>query len=249
MLPGVKIIYQNGALGQVEPMADGCLGFLALGMTVDEGSQFLLETPYTLKKLSDLEDLGIAEGSLLHRNVKDFYAEAGDGTELWVMGFQWGSYFNSVLDKDNAEGAVSLLKAARGKIRGLIAFREYDEETQSGNGFEGGIDSDVMSSLPMAQGLGEWATDVLRAPIFTLIEAHAYRFDKDLEEPGVLPNLRQMQYNRVGLVIGDTEENSPNACMGVVAGRIACSPVQRKISRLKDGAVKPLKSYIHDQLA
>lgn len=31
MLPGIRIIYANGALGQVAAMADGCLGIVALG--------------------------------------------------------------------------------------------------------------------------------------------------------------------------------------------------------------------------
>lgn len=37
--------------------------------------------------------------------------------------------------------------------------------------------------------------------------------------------------------------------MGVVAGRLAVCPVQRKICRVKDGALEPLAVYIGDQLA
>lgn len=60
MLPGVRIIFANGALGQVEAMADGCMGFIALGakeVAGDEG--FKLGKAYTIKKLADLEALGI----------------------------------------------------------------------------------------------------------------------------------------------------------------------------------------------
>ena len=42
----------------------------------------------------------------------------------------------------------------------------------------------------------------------------------------------------------DTAASSKNAAMGVVAGRIAASAVQRKISRVRDGALQPLTFYV-----
>ena len=244
MLPRVKITFANGALGQVEAMADGCLGFLALGACEVEGDDnFKLGKAYTVKKLSALEALGVTADNNpnLHRNVKDFFAAAGDGAELWIMGFADTATFASVLDKDNAAGASSLLRASNGKLRGLLAFKT------PADGYamkaENGLDADVAAALVKAQGLGEWATDTLRAPIFTLIEG--YGFAGDAQQ---LQTLTTMEYNRVGIVIGDTAPNSLNACMGIVGGRIAITPVQRKISRVKDGALTPLAIYIGDQL-
>lgn len=244
MLPRVKITFANGALGQVEALADGCLGFLALGAQEVEGdNNFKLGWAYTVKKLAALEALGVTANNNpnLHRNVKDFFAEAGDGAELWIMGFAAASTFASVLDKDNAAGAKSLLQASNGKLRGLLAFKTPD------NGYAltptDGLDADVTAALPKAQALGEWATDTLRAPIFTLVEGYGF-----VGEASALKSLTTMEYNRVGVVIGDTVPNSPNACMGIVGGRIASSPVQRKISRVKDGALTPLAIYIGDQL-
>ncbi|WP_418450184.1 DUF2586 family protein [Alistipes sp.] len=244
MLPRVKIIFANGALGQVEAMADGCLGLLALGAKEVEGdNSFKLGKAYTIKKLSGLEALGVtAENNPnLYRNVKDFYAEAGDGVELWLMGFAEASSFESVLDKDAAAGAKALLQASNGKIRGLIAFKT----PAAGYALtvKDGVDADVTAAMVKAQGLGEWATETLRAPIFTLVEG--YGFTGDASE---LKALTTMEFNRVGIVIGDTTPNSKNACMGIVAGRIAISPVQRKISRVKDGALTPLAIYIGDRL-
>lgn len=244
MLPRVKIIFANGALGQVEAMADGCLGLLALGAKEVEGdNSFKLGKAYTIKKLSGLEALGVtAENNPnLYRNVKDFYTEAGDGVELWLMGFAEASSFESVLDKDAAAGAKALLQASNGKIRGLIAFKT----PAAGYALtvKDGVDADVTAAMVKAQGLGEWATETLRAPIFTLVEG--YGFTGDASE---LKALTTMEFNRVGIVIGDTTPNSKNACMGIVAGRIAISPVQRKISRVKDGALTPLAIYIGDRL-
>lgn len=247
MLPRVKIAFANGALGQVEALADGCLGFLALGaheVGTDGNRSFELGKVYTLKKLSALEALGVTADNNpnLYRNVKDFYAEAGDGTELYIMGFPATATFASVLDKDNAAGAKLLLRTSNGKLRGLLAFKTpaEDEVPTVANG----LDTDVAAALAKAQGLGEWATDELRAPIFTLVEGHG--FTGDASE---LSSLTTMEYNRVGVVIGDTAPDSPNACMGIVGGRIASVPVQRKISRVKDGALTPLTIYVGDRPA
>ncbi len=245
MLPRVKITFANGSLGQVEAMADGCLGFLALGAQEVEGDDnFKLGKAYTVKKLAGLEEMGVTAGNNpnLYRNVKDFFAEAGDGTELWLMGFADTESFASVLDKDNAAGAKSLLRASNGKLRGLLAFKtpaaDYEAEVADG------LDADVAAAMVKAQGLGEWATEVLQAPIFTLLEG--YGFTGDTMQ---LAALTTMEHNRVGVVIGDTAPGSRNACMGIVGGRIASSPVQRKISRVKDGALTPLAIHVGDRLA
>lgn len=244
-LPRVKINYANGALNQVEPLADGCLGFVALGASEIEGDgKFKLGKAYTVKNLADLEALGVtAENNTnLHRNVKDFFAEAGDGSELWIMGFADTATFADTLDKDTAAGAKALLLAANGKIRGLIAFKTpaagYSMKVSDG------LDADVLAGAAKAQGLGDWVTEVRYAPIFTLIEAYGFSGN-----PSELPDLASMEYNRVGSVIGDTVPDSKNACMGIVAGRIAVSPVQRKISRVKDGALTPLTIYIGSEPA
>ena len=244
MLPRVKIAFANGALGQVEAMADGCLGFLALGASEVEGdNNFKLGKAYTVKKLAALEALGVTADNNpnLYRNVKDFYAEAGDGAELWIMGFAAAETFASVLDKDNAAGAKSLLQASNGKLRGLLAFKTPAEDYAMTT--EAGLDADVAAATVKAQGLGEWATDTLQAPVFTLLEG--YGFTGDARQ---LSALTTMEHNRVGIVIGDTVPGSPNACMGIVGGRIAVTPVQRKISRVKDGALTPLAVYVGDRL-
>jgi len=238
MLPRVKILYANGALGQVAEMADGCLGFVALGAAEVSG-KFRLGVAYQVRRLAGLEELGVtaANNPLLHRNVKEFYAECGDGTELWLMGFAAASNFATVLDKDTAAGARSLLLAAGGKIRGLVAFKTpasgYTPTLTSG------IDSDSLLGLTKAQGLGEWATSERYAPIFTLIEGYGYT-----DDPTKLPDLRTMTNDRAGIVIGDTTAGSKNAAMGVIAGRIARSAVQRKISRVRSGALAPATMYV-----
>lgn len=209
MLPRVRINYANGTLGQVAAMADGCLGMMALGAKEVTGDdKFKLGKAYTLRKLADLEALGVTSENNpnLYRNVKEFYAEAGDGTELWLTGYAESETFANAFDKDNAAGAVALLKASNGKIRGLVAFKTpaeaYELTTTEG------LDADVFAALPKAQQLGDWATDTLRAPIFSLVEGYGYAGD-----PAALKDLTETEYNRAGVVLGDTAASSKNAAM------------------------------------
>ena len=244
MLPRVKIVYSNGALGQVAEMADGCLGFIALeAKEVTGDDKFKLGVAYKVKNLAALETLGVSSENNpnLYRNVKDFYAESGNGVELWIMGFAETATFAATFDRDSATGAKALLLAAKGKIRGLIAFKT--PATGYSPTVTAGVDSDVMAALIKAQGLGDWVTEERYAPIFTLLEGYAYDGDDTK-----LTDLRTMTYNRCGIIIGDTTKGSKNAAMGIVAGRIATSAVQRKISRVKTGALTPLEMYVGNKL-
>ena len=238
MLPRVKIHFDNGALGQVAEMADGCLGLIAVGAKA-VSSTFSLGKAYKLKSLASLETLGVtAENNpLLYKNVKEFYEEAGNGCEVWLMGFADTATLTNVLDPANAAGAKALILASGGKIRGLVAFKA----TKAGYAPEvkNGLDNDVYTALAKAQLLGEWATDERYAPVFTLIEGYAFS-----GKPEELTDLHTMSNNRAGIVIGDTVAGSKNAAMGLVAGRIAASPVQRKISRVKSGALRAQQMYI-----
>lgn len=244
-LPRVKIDFSNGALGQVVPMDDGCIGLLALGATevVGEG-KFKLATMYLVKSLAGIEDLGVTleNNDNLYRNVKDFYSEAGNGVELFIMAFPSTATFTSILDKDNSNGAISLIKQAKGKIRTLVAIKT-PEPSYTVTIMEG-LDTDIATAIIKAQGLGEWATNDLKAPIFTLLEGYGFT-GNSLD----VVDLCTMTNGRVGVVIGDTKPDSLNACMGIVAGRLAISPVQRKISRVKDGALTPLEIYVGSELA
>ena len=62
-----------------------------------------------------------------------------------------------------------------------------------------------------------------------------------------LGDLTECNYNRVGLLVGDTVSASYGAAIGVLAGRIAACSVQRHIGRVKDGALNILTAYIGDK--
>lgn len=240
-LPRVKIYYENGALGQVIPMDDGCLGLCCTGAPVV--NKFELVKAYVLRSYNGLSDLGItAENNpCIEKVVREFYAEAGDGTEVWLMGFPETLTPDVVCDV-NQNNAKSLIVAANGKLRSIIvAFAPAATYTPI---IENGLDETLAQAIVNAQALCEWATTQRNAPIFALLEARSFSGDAM-----GLSDLTEQTNNRVAVVIGDTVNDSADACVGVIAGRIAIMPVQRNIGRVKDGALKPLQFYIGDAKA
>lgn len=236
MLPRIKINFENGALGSVVPSPDGCLGIVATGDPVE--GKFELGKAYMLKSYKDLADLGITEtvNPGIEKTVREFYGEAGEGTEVWLIAFTNSAKVSELVD-ENKEYAKKLITESNGKVRGIVIayFPDPNYEPM----IEGGMDSDIALALPKAQALAEWATDICFAPVFVLLEGYA--FDGDAVQ---LTDLTEMSHNRVGIVIGDTVSGSKGTAMGVIAGRIAAMPVQRNIGRVKDGALAPIQFYI-----
>ena len=87
MLPRVKINYLNGLLGAAPESQDGLLMMVVIGATA-VSSTFALGTPYKIVRPSDLSGLGVttASNARLVELVDQFYAEAGEGTPLYVLG-------------------------------------------------------------------------------------------------------------------------------------------------------------------
>ena len=243
MLSRVKILFENGALGSVAPGADGVLGLIVTATTV--GTTFELTKPYVLRRLDDLAQLGITQdpsdsNAFVYKHVKEFYDEAGEGAELWIMGFP-NTLLMSDLAEQTQDTAKLLIQAANGRLKGIgIAVNPA-------SGYSGvttnELDADVMVAAANAQALAEWATNKLYAPIFVLLEARGFT-----GTVANLPNLQTHEYNRVCLLLGDTVENSGGAAIGLLLGRIARIPVQRHIGRVIDGALKTLKAYIGDAM-
>jgi hypothetical protein len=243
MLPGVKILFKNGALGSVAPSADGVTGLVATGTTVATAGGLQLATPYVLRKLDDLSAMGVTAedndaNAFLYRHVKEFYDEAGGGAELWLMCFP-NTLRASNLINPASNYAKALIQAATGRIRALgVAVNPASNYEPV---IVNGVDDDLPVAMLNAQALGEWATNTLYAPLFTLLEAREFN--------GVatgLADLATYDYNRVGVLLGDTIADSAGAAIGLLLGRIARIPVQRHIGRTSDGALKILTAFIND---
>lgn len=236
MLPRIKIYFENGALGQVIPSADGCLGIIASGTAV--ASTFELNKAYVLRSLDMLLELGVTEANndSLYKLIKDFYDQAGEGTEVWIMALPDTVKLSEMADKTKGY-AKQLITASAGKIRGIILSRT----PAAGYTFtpDDGVDPDVTLAITNAQALCEHAADVLFAPVFAIVEGFGYT-----GTPGDLADLTQGTSNRVGVFLGNTTGAGNQQAMGIIAGRIASTAVQTNIGRVKDGPLSPVRAYI-----
>ena len=242
MLPRVKIYFENGALGRVLASSDGVMGALCTGVAVS--TTFALGTAYAIRKFADLEtELGItAENNAnIVKLVSEFYSEAPDGTKLWLMGFANTVTLAQMVDKDLTNGK-NLLLAAQGEIKGLLVSRT--PAAQYSPTITAGLDADVAAALTKAQALAEYAAETLFAPIFVVLEGRSFS-----GTPADLTDMTDGSDNRVSILIGDTADDSGDAAVGLLGGRIAAIPVSRKISRVRDGALSCDAAYIKDKKA
>lgn len=244
MKPKISIGFNNGVIGAVTPLDIGCFAIVASAVAVSSG--FQLETPYQVKSLKEVASLKLTDSidnHRLYKAISEFYAEAGEGSELWIYGIpknkkvsEWFSPVEGVAPVEN------LLNAAKGKIRGLFCVND----TTASVSVENGMDSDVLVAAGKADTLFKKYTAEKYAPFFTILEA--YNFDGNKVS---LPDLKTQNYNSVGVLIGDTETRtgtttSKGAAVGVLAGRLAAYPVRVNPGKVRNGALSAQKLFIKD---
>lgn len=211
---------------------------LAAGSTPN-GTALTIETTGTISANATAFVNGVT--SVVNQNIYDFaelfYAQAGEGVELWLMAFPNTVTVTQMVSSTDVTKAIALINAAKGRIRALIIDRL--PATSYVPTITNGLDADITTAIAEADLLGKWTADVKFAPVFTLLPGMYYSGN-----PVDLADLKQGSRNRVGILIGDTVANSNRAAMGLLAGRIASIPVQRNIGRVKDGAMKTLTAFI-----
>lgn len=227
MLPEVDVEITNGNLGQVTSNTDGISGFIVSGTAT---ADMPLNTGKPIFFTSDLATLGLAEDThaAAYRHVKEFYAEK-EGQELWLMLCASTTTLTNICDKNN-NYAKKLVKDSGNRVRNLYITRE------PGVGYtptiSAGLDADCYTALTKAHELAEYfASTVECSPIRVLVEARSFT--------GVaadLTDLTTMTKNRAGLILMSSK-NDGSSSVGLYAGRKANNPVQRKPSRVKDGAL------------
>ncbi len=241
MLPYVKINFANGALGSVAPSADCVAGLVVSAVAV--ASKFELGHPYIVRSLQAVVELGITEdgdNAFAYKHCKAFFDEAGEGAEMWLYGVS-DEIAPSVAVSTAQNYAKDLIMQANGRLRFLAVA--YNPSSDDDDTISNGLYSDVMQAAANAQLLAEWATNSLYAPLFIVMEGRGVATDTI----ALMPDLTENAYNRVGILVGDTESGSEGAAVGLLLGKIAACPVQRHIGRVKDGALTPLSIFIADK--
>lgn len=233
-LPKVTIDYGNGALGQTISSADGLLCLVVCG-AVAVGESFTLAKHYSIRKLSDVDTLGItAENNpLLYQTVKDFYTEARDGTQVYIIGYPNTLKMSDVMNKENPY-LRSVIEATNGELRGFVVTSVSAENPT----ITDALDSDIPAALLNAQNLGEWSRATRYAPAFFILDG--LNFNGNASD---LKDLKTHSYYRAAIVIGGVTSGAANQAVGLIAGRIAQASVDRNIGRVADGALNVLTMF------
>lgn len=235
-LPGVSIELDNGSIGGVPVSNDGTAGLIITGSSV--AGKITVDIPVVVFGVEDAKTKGIEEGvtnryAAVH--VKQFYDNAPAGTPLWIMVVASTVTMESMLDRTKAYAPV-LLNAAKGDIRILGVSRE----SGSGITLASAIDADVEKALIKGQVLADEFAGNFK-PFRFIVDG------KDFNgTPGSLKNFSITAYNRGSILLGSITLGSKNAAVGFTLGYLANIPVQRKLSRVKNGALPISQAYFTD---
>lgn len=249
MLPRININFKNGNLGQIVESPDAVFGLIASAVSVKP--TFLLGKAYQIRSMEDAANLGITNSIgnyTLYKTLDEFYQEAGEGVELWLLGQEKSAKVSDWFTKgvNGKVPAEDLLDAANGKIKML--FTAYSPEGNAEPTLEKGLDIDVLLAASKAQALAENYTNKRYAPFYTLLEGYGFDGDKVL-----LKDLTELDFNRVQILLGDTisRSGSPGSygsAVGILAGRKARIQVQVNPGKVIDGALNFSKIFIKDDL-
>lgn len=238
-IPEVQIGFENGNLGVVATNPDGVCCIVA---SATNTLPFELNKAYTIYSLAEAEALGILPSMSnyeLHKTIKEFYAEAGDGTELWIYGVAKTRTMEQLVSDSEA-----VLRASNRRIRFVLI--KYAPETEQ-TGITAGLLTGFSNVVVAAQTIADDFTINKIHPVVFVIEAYNYTgVAQDLVAFETIGN-----FNRVAVLIGDTEKRtgataSKGAAVGVLGGRLAKNQVHVNVGRVKDGALKPLEFFIVD---
>ena len=239
-LPRVKITFAEGNLGKVGDSPDGLVALMVSATSV--GDTFELGKPYSIRSVDDLKTLKVTEknNAVLVKHVREFFAEAEKGTEVYIYGVDKAKTMTELCTKgatdDEAGELLKLITLCKGRLRSVGIALDAQDEPEATEG----IVADVLSAIPKAQETAEYATVELFAPLFVILEGRGFKRQglKDITELGC---------NRVAVFVGDTRAEGKGAAVGLLAGRVSKSAVQRNVGRVMDGKIATDALYLGGQ--
>lgn len=232
-LPNVNIRLGNGNLGQTSVTNDGIAGLILTGKAVE--GKLELNKHYQLSSTRDLKELGIMEENnpLAAKEIKAFYAQAGEGAELHMLIVSEATTLTAMCDPADGSPLKKLIDAAAGRIR-LVGINklppaEYEADTTQG------IDADAITAGANAQQVAESYANQIR-PFRLLLPAPAWTGStENLYKPA------ESSYNRIAFILASdgTIGGKYSAAIGMILGRAAMMEPQQSIGRVKSGSLAP----------
>ncbi|MCB6971827.1 MULTISPECIES: DUF2586 family protein [Butyricimonas] len=230
-LPNVIITLGNGGLGQTSASDDGVAGLILTGKAVE--GKLELNKHYQVSSTRDLISLGITEENnpLASKEIKAFYAQAGDGAELHLLIVSEATTLTQMCSPEASSPLCKLIDASGRRVR-LLGVNKLPPEEYTPD-VEQGIDADAISAATAAQQAAEsYAAKI--APFRVLIPAGAWTGTTEkLYKPS------EGSYNRVALVLASDAPTGETytAAIGMILGRASRVEVHQSIGRVKNGAL------------
>lgn len=234
---GVHISLANGQLGGTLQTNDGISLYVITG--TDEtvsGVSYVAGTPILITSLTDMASQGISEtgNPFAYRQVKEFYDEAGEGAQLYLMLVPSTMTLAQMADNTNADGVVKLLNYAQGTARLVGLLFDVNDPDYEGT-TTAALDGSVATAATNMK-VTSAAYFAKQMPFRCIIGGIGYT--------GVAASLANQlsgSNNRVAILIGDTQAapdgGKPVACVGLALGRLARIAVSTMMSRVADGSL------------
>lgn len=231
----VNITIASGGLGGTLATNDGVVGMVLTG-GIDSGG-YVLGTPKLVTGLASVAAAGItADGnSWALRQITDFYTMAGDGAQLYIMLVPTTMIVSDMADNANADSAKKLLDYADGAIKVLGIMT--NDDTISTPTVTNALNADIEAAKTNLQVMAT-AYATAQKPFRGVIGGTSYS-----GTAADLNSVNSETKNRVAVLIGD-RLTGKSACLGLLLGKVAAIPVQRKVSRVRDGALPITTAFV-----
>ena len=230
-LPQVNITQAHGQLGRALPFEDRAA---LLCTSVAVAGKFLLSKTYTIYHVQDAETLGFSttvNGDFLN-HIKDFYRIAPPGTPLVIAGVPKATAFATLFQTDGIADRV--LKYAGGKIT-LFAVSHAQHSGNYVYTHTDGLKGRIQLAPAHAHAFAARAKAISQ-PLHVLIGGYHMNSASNLRAYGTA------NYHHVSLLVSSAGPNADLASIGLVLAHLASLPPQRKLSRVRNGALPIAKS-------
>ncbi|MBA3830141.1 MAG: hypothetical protein H0X33_14475 [Taibaiella sp.] len=238
----------NGNTATAIANADGIACIALTGVsenTVVQGTPFLVTTMADVNNTT-VAGLTVANNAFAFNKLQNLFNELTilgiTAAKLYVMLMAPTVRASQICDNTNANGMVKLLNFAGGTAR-LCAVCVDDVAAEAASvtiTVTNGINADIYTAESNAQALAIARFNV-EQPLRIIIGATSFT-----GTASALTDLTTHTNNRVAILLGDVAGHATrsSSMIGIVLGRLMAIPVQRKISKVKLGAISSVTAYI-----
>jgi hypothetical protein len=186
-----------------------------------------LNKAYKVTMLSQAETLGITatgSNSFAYKIISDFYKMAAEGSELYFFLVSNSVLMSQMIDKDY--GIIANFQTqTKGRVRNLTITRIASAEFNAG---PNSLDEDVATAVRMGEITRLYYVEKMK-PFRLIVDGKNFTGNSE-----ALIDWRTENNSGVAIFIASSTASN-NASVGLLLGSKAQQPVQRKVSRVKNG--------------